>query len=118
MTTMRTARASCKTDHVDRVTSPPSDDDPESFAAWRRFLDYLHTTLEAHAKDTRSTMAGQLLRFLDHRATDKTRGCWLGHMTARTLAEEVDPPPWQGSPASEDMLSHFRAMAGSHLSHR
>ena len=67
----------------DRVTSPPGDDDPESFAAWRRFLDYLHTTLEAHAKDTRSTMAGQLLRFLDHRATDKTRGCWLGHMTAR-----------------------------------
>ena len=50
---------------------------------WTGLLRELAQTLEVMAKDRRGLAAGQLLRWLDHRATDQARGYFLGHMGGR-----------------------------------
>ena len=52
----------------------------EEVNQWYTFLAYLQQTLESQPKDVRSIMAGQLLRYLAHRAVDSYHGYLLGHM--------------------------------------
>ena len=79
-------------DDGDPVWLPCVDDDPEETwlmqmgveDRWYQLLQEVQAHMETLTKQQRSEIAGQLLRWLAHRAVDTHAGKWLGHMGGRT----------------------------------
>eukprot|EP00439_Symbiodinium_sp_Y106_P035030 s1619_g4.t1 len=71
--------------HVERKDDVEQEEEEQSEEnQWYEFLAHLMQTLEGQPKDIRTVMAGQLLRYLAHRAVDSYHGYFLGHMGGRT----------------------------------